>query len=57
MSYWEAALEDSLDLTAKLPVIAAYIYRMKYFGESKKAEIQSQTGLWRELRADDESFR
>ena len=34
--YWEAALEDSLDLTAKLPVIAAYIYRMKYFGETKK---------------------
>jgi citrate synthase len=35
-AYWEAALEDSLDLTAKLPVIAAYIYRMKYFGETKK---------------------
>jgi len=35
-AYWEAALEDSLNLTAKLPVIAAYIYRMKYFGESKK---------------------
>ena len=34
--YWEAALEDSLDLTAKLPVIAAYIYRLKYFGENKK---------------------
>ena len=34
--YWEAALEDSLDLTAKLPIIAAYIYRMKYFGEAKK---------------------
>lgn len=34
--YWEAALEDSLNLTAKLPVIAAYIYRLKYFGESKK---------------------
>jgi citrate synthase len=34
--YWEAALEDSLDLTAKLPVIAAYIYRMKYFGESRR---------------------
>jgi len=34
--YWEAALEDSLNLTAKLPVIAAYIYRMKYFGETKK---------------------
>jgi citrate synthase len=34
--YWEAALEDSLDLTAKLPVIAAYIYRMKFFGEPSK---------------------
>ena len=34
--YWEAALEDSLNLTAKLPIIAAYIYRMKYFGESAK---------------------
>lgn len=34
--YWEAALEDSLNLTAKLPMIAAYIYRMKYFGESAK---------------------
>jgi citrate synthase len=35
-AYWEAALEDSLDLTAKLPVIAAYIYRMKYYGENAK---------------------
>ena len=34
--YWEAALEDSMDLTAKLPVIAAFIYRMKYFGEKGK---------------------
>lgn len=34
--YWEAALEDSLNLTAKLPIIAAYIYRMKYFDETKK---------------------
>ncbi len=34
--YWEAALEDSLNLTARLPIIAAYIYRMKYFGESAK---------------------
>lgn len=34
--YWEAALEDSLNLTAKLPVIAAFIYRFKYFGETKK---------------------
>jgi citrate synthase len=35
-AYWEAALEDSLNLTAKLPVIAAYLYRLKYFGETKK---------------------
>src|SRR4030095_13932960 len=34
--YWQAALEDSLDLTAKLPMVAAYIYRLKYFGESNK---------------------
>jgi citrate synthase len=34
--YWEAALADSLDLTAKLPVIAAFIYRYKYFGQKKK---------------------
>jgi citrate synthase len=34
--YWEPALEDSLDLTAKLPVIAAFIYRYKYLGKSGK---------------------
>jgi citrate synthase len=34
--YWEPALDDSLDLTAKLPVIAAFIYRLKYYGETKK---------------------
>ena len=34
--YWDAALEDSMELTAKLPVIAAFIYRYKYFGETKK---------------------
>jgi citrate synthase len=28
--YWEATLEDALDLTAKLPTIAAFIYRLKY---------------------------
>jgi citrate synthase len=28
--YWEPMLEDSLNLTAKLPAIAAFIYRMKY---------------------------
>ncbi len=35
-AYWETTLEDSLDLTAKLPVIAAFIYRLKYFNETKK---------------------
>lgn len=35
-AYWESSLEDALDLTAKLPVIAAFIYRMKFFGEAKK---------------------
>ena len=28
--YWEPMLEDSLNLTAKLPSLAAYIYNMKY---------------------------
>jgi citrate synthase len=34
--YWEAALDDSMNLTAKLPAIAAFIYRDKYFGEKAK---------------------
>ncbi len=34
--YWIPALEDSLDLTARLPMLAAFIYRLKYFEESKK---------------------
>jgi citrate synthase len=41
-AYWEAALEDSLNLTAKLPLIAAYIYRMKYFGENKKPKFNAK---------------
>ena len=28
--YWEATFEDSLDLIARLPRIAAYVYRRKY---------------------------
>lgn len=32
--YWEYMLEDSLDLTSKLPAIAAFIYNLK-FKESK----------------------
>lgn len=30
--YWQPVLEDSLDLIARLPRIAAYIYRRKYKG-------------------------
>ena len=33
--YWESTLEDALDLTAKLPAIAAFIYRLK-FGDGKE---------------------
>ena len=40
--YWEPALEDSLDLTARLPVIAAFIYRMKFFGETKKPKYNAR---------------
>ncbi|MBI4872296.1 MAG: citrate (Si)-synthase [Candidatus Riflebacteria bacterium] len=32
--YWEPMFEDSLNLMAKLPGIAAYIYRMKYRGDT-----------------------
>jgi citrate synthase len=41
-AYWDAALEDSLNLTAKLPLIAAFIYRMKYFGETSKPKYNSK---------------
>jgi citrate synthase len=30
MEYWDASYEEALDLLAKLPQIAAYIFRMKY---------------------------
>jgi len=30
MDHWQPTLEDALNLWAKLPVIGAYIYRMKY---------------------------
>jgi len=29
-AYWEPALDDSVDLTAKLPILAAFIYNLKY---------------------------
>ena len=33
MTAWEPMYEDATDLIAKMPVIAAYIYRMKYKGD------------------------
>lgn len=36
--YWEPALEDSLNLTAKIPVIAAFIYNLKY-KDGKEPEV------------------
>ncbi len=30
MDHWQSTLEDALNLWAKLPVLGAYIYRMKY---------------------------
>ena len=41
-AYWESTLEDSLDLTAKLPIIAAFIYRLKYFNETKKPKYNAR---------------
>ncbi|MGD0878564.1 MAG: citrate (Si)-synthase [Anaerolineales bacterium] len=41
-AYWESTLEDAMDLTAKLPVIAAFIYRLKYFGETKKPKYSAR---------------
>ncbi len=32
--YWDATLEDSTNLLAKLPTIGAYIYRLKYRGDT-----------------------
>ncbi len=34
MDYWEPMYEDASNLLARLPVIAAYIYRMKYRGDT-----------------------
>jgi citrate synthase len=34
MDYWKPTLEDALNLWAKMPHIGAYIYRMKYRGDT-----------------------
>lgn len=36
--YWQPTMEDSLDLIAKIPRLAAYIYRHKYFGDAIHAK-------------------
>lgn len=41
-AYWEPTLEDALNLTAKLPVIAAFIYRMKYFNDTRKPKYNAR---------------
>lgn len=41
MTAWEPMYEDSCDLLAKLPEIAAYIYRMKYKGDTPIASDKS----------------
>lgn len=40
--YWQATLEDALNLTARLPVIAAFIYRLKFFGETTPPTYSAQ---------------
>ncbi len=41
-AYWESTLEDALNLTAKLPVIAAFIYHLKY-GDGKVPKYDAKT--------------
>ena len=40
--YWDATFDDSMDLIARLPRVAAYIYRRKY----KNGDIFSQMDCW-----------
>ena len=44
MEYWDPTYEDSMNLLAKLPSIAAYIYRLKYKG-GKLIDPDSQLDL------------
>ena len=42
--YWEATLEDSLDITARMPILAAFIYRLKY-GDKGEPKYDSSMDL------------
>ncbi len=41
MDYWDPTYEDSINLLAKLPEIAAFIYRLKYKGDKQIGSDQS----------------
>lgn len=44
-AYWEPTLEDALNLTARLPVIAAFIYRLKYGdGKTPRYDVKKDYG-------------
>ena len=55
MDYWDPTYEDALNLLAKLPEIAAFIYRLKYKGgdiitpDSKLADAIWQKAEFEEL--------
>ena len=43
--YWQPVLDDSLDLVAKLPALAARIYRNVYHPDTKLAPIDKNLDL------------
>ncbi len=58
--YWEAVFDDSMDLIARLPRIAAYVYRRKYkFGEHIQPNglLDWAGNFAHMLGYDDESFK
>ena len=59
-AYWDAMFEDSLNLTAKLPRIAAYIYRLKYKGDGSildKPELDWGANFAHLMGVEDEKYR
>ncbi len=58
--YWEAVFDDSMDLIARLPRVAAYIYRRKYkFGEHIQPNglLDWAGNLAHMMGVEDESFK
>ncbi len=58
--YWEATLDDSLDLIARLPQVAAYVYRRRYkFGDQihPNGLLDWSGNLAHMMGYEDESFR